>query len=368
MEHLKFDLVTGIFPPDIGGPATFIPQLASFLTDRGYEVKVLTLFSKTRNPKIRFRYAVDFTSRELIFPVRTIILIKKMVKSFRKTNTILANGLYLECALANLMTNKTLICKIVGDPVWERYRNSTGSEIEIEKFNVKNLRPKWRLQRKAITWSLNRADLVITPSEQLRRLIMSWGVNTEIQVIPNGTKCSKISEKKAYTYDVASVSRLVNWKNIDVLIKACALNQLSLAIAGSGPEETFLKEIARKFNARVTFKGHLNEEESRNLMAESRIFALISSYEGMSFTLLEAMMLGKRILVSGNIGNRELIESNKTGVIVDKIAPKEVADALKILNKGATNKLGKEARRKAKDDHCLEKILYAYEREFQREF
>ena len=39
---MKILVVTGIFPPDIGGPATYIPEIAEALLKRGHEVTVLT--------------------------------------------------------------------------------------------------------------------------------------------------------------------------------------------------------------------------------------------------------------------------------------------------------------------------------------
>ena len=368
MEPVRVNLVTGIFPPDIGGPATFIPELADYLFDRGYKVKVLTLASQLKDSAPNFRYSISRTSRKIKFPLRVFFLLGKMMQSFQKTDSIVANGLYFESAIANVFTRKQLICKIVGDPVWERYRNATKSTIQLDEFCTLSLGLKWRIQRLILRWSLNRADLVVTPSPQLKSLIKTWGVKTDIKIIPNGTPCLKLSKNPDMIYDVVSVSRLVNWKNIEVLIEACALNNMSLAIAGSGPEEDRLKKAARKVNARVTFTGHLNQEESNKLMARSRIFALISSYEGMSFTLLEAMMLGMRILVSANQGNANVIESGKNGLVVSTIFPAEVAEYLRALNQSEANALGNQARQTAIEKYCLEKVLQSYEQLFSGEF
>ena len=39
---MKILIVTGIFEPEIGGPAEYTPKLAAGLFERGHEVKVLT--------------------------------------------------------------------------------------------------------------------------------------------------------------------------------------------------------------------------------------------------------------------------------------------------------------------------------------
>lgn len=362
MERLRVVLVTGIFPPDIGGPATFIPQLANFLLKQGHKVKVLTLFSPEMGYSMKADYPVNRTSRKINFPIRVILIVAKMVFSFVNSDRVISNGLYLESAIANLLSRKVFICKVVGDPVWERYRNETNSKVQIDQFETSNLSIKWKLQRLVIRWSLNQADLVITPSLQLKRLIEGWGVVTEVQIIPNGTYCYKQRQNNDFEYDVVSISRLVNWKNIDILIQACALNNMTLAVAGSGPEEIQLRELAQKLNARVTFLGHLDEKSSQELMMKSRIFALISSYEGMSFTLIEAMMHGMRILVSANDGNLEVIESGKNGQVVYNLSPQEVAQGLLSLFQSEQNHLGDEARRNANERNCLTNILMRYEK------
>jgi hypothetical protein len=40
---LRILIITGIFPPDIGGPATYVPQIATALASLGHQVTVLTL-------------------------------------------------------------------------------------------------------------------------------------------------------------------------------------------------------------------------------------------------------------------------------------------------------------------------------------
>ena len=44
-------VVTGIFPPDIGGPATHAADVSAELTDRGHDVTVLTLTDAHRTAR-----------------------------------------------------------------------------------------------------------------------------------------------------------------------------------------------------------------------------------------------------------------------------------------------------------------------------
>ena len=64
---MKALLITGIYKPDIGGPATYIPKLASRLTELDIEVEVITL--KNSSSVISFKSSSSFSDSKFISPV-----------------------------------------------------------------------------------------------------------------------------------------------------------------------------------------------------------------------------------------------------------------------------------------------------------
>ena len=62
---MRILLLTGIWPPDVGGPATHGPDIARFLLDRGHGVRVVTMADgePTERP-----CRVETVSRRLPFP------------------------------------------------------------------------------------------------------------------------------------------------------------------------------------------------------------------------------------------------------------------------------------------------------------
>src|SRR5216683_1153335 len=60
-------IVSGIWPPDVGGPASHAPEVAEFLHARGHEVEVLTTASGAPPPE---PYPVHWVSRRLPAPLR----------------------------------------------------------------------------------------------------------------------------------------------------------------------------------------------------------------------------------------------------------------------------------------------------------
>jgi glycosyltransferase involved in cell wall biosynthesis len=312
---MKILLVSGIYPPDIGGPATFIPGFESYLREQGNEVNVVTLSDNTEKSREMYP-GVNFASRKLCFFVRQIVTLYILSRNARKAEVIFSNGLFEECSLIALTHRKKVVFKIVGDPIWERYRNRTSENISIENFNQARLPLRFRVQRHLLRMGLNQGYAICTPSPQLSALIQDWGVRTPITVIPNGVPVFEIPQDVEISFDVITVSRLVKWKNIDTIIRVCKERNLSLGIIGAGPEYSNLKEQALACNARVVFLGELQGAKLNSAIASGRIFTLFSQYEGLSFALISAMMLGKYVVASDIPGNRNAISSGFNGVLV----------------------------------------------------
>jgi glycosyltransferase involved in cell wall biosynthesis len=146
--------------------------------------------------------------------------------------------------------------------------------------------------------------------------MQGWGVTKPIEFIPNGVDLISTSSVNK-EFDLISVCRLVSWKNLDKLIIANAKSRTRLVIAGSGPEESNLKELALSTNSDVTFLGQLEELDVIKALQKSKVFALLSDYEGLSFSLLQAMACGLPSIVSSAKGNTDVITNNSEGLVVD---------------------------------------------------
>ncbi len=356
---MKFTLITGIYPPDIGGPATFVPQLAAELQARGHKVQSLSLRSPNQSKRQYLEWDEYFISREGVVALRFLKTVWKIIKVARKSDVIFANGLHQEAATANFFIRKKMIAKIVGDPVWERWVNNTIESKEIEAFQNQDLGFGIKLQRIFLTWSLNQFQTVITPGKSLVSTIRNWKVVTPIRFIPNGTPKANPAQSDSKQYDVILVNRLVRWKNVDLLISACAGTNLKLAIVGEGPELENLKSLAKRLNVEAYFFGGVDADTIDSLLQNSRIFALISSYEGMSFSLLRAMMFGMPTVVSNIPANMDVIENNINGIVVDIADISKIKNAIENLlaDPKCSLNLGISARQKALEEFSLSKVL-----------
>ena len=321
---MKFLLITGIYPPEIGGPATYIPQLAKHLIQSGHKVTVLTLQKKgiihLDNDSWKVEYVPAFSN----LPVRIFATIFRIVILARKHDYVFSNGLYFETGIALALVRRRSVVKVVGNPIWERNRNKNAKLKSGYGNNAIPLTRNQKLQSRILVFALNQFTFVTCPSEALCEDVQEWGLQEKPRFIPNGVTVRKpVTRKK--DIDVIAVSRLVNWKNTDVLIKSCASLGLKLWIIGEGPEMTNLQNLAENIKANVVFLGELPASEISAYLDRSRCFVLISDYEGLSFSLLEAMNCRVPVIVSDVPGNRSVVQSQKYGEIVSLISPAEVS-------------------------------------------
>jgi len=309
---VKILLISGIYPPDDGGPAKFVPQFANYLISQGHKVKVITLTDSKRS-KNEFPYPVRFINRSLTRPLRMILTTKYIFLSSIRSDLIFANGLYEETGVAVRFSRTPTLGKIVGDPVWERARNSGSTKLTIESFNTE---APVGIQRRLLKFALNGFKEIITPSQQLADFVKKWGISKPVSIIPNGVQILGISNQPK-EFDLVTVSRLVPWKNVDLLIRIAAKKNLKLCVIGDGPENLKLRTLAAELNAQITFTGALAQDKVGLQVTKAKYFALLSTYEGMSFALLEALGAGIPAIVSNAAGNVAVIKNGVNGYVVD---------------------------------------------------
>jgi len=312
---MKILLVTGIYPPDIGGPATFIPELSEFLTDKGHELRILTL-AQNSSGQTSDKVPVMRIKRKIPQILRMIITITKIVFVPREYK-ILANGLHEEVGISLLLRKKYAVAKIVGDPVWERCRNRNETKKNIMEFNQTSNSTKSFLERKLLSFALNQFDTITCPSENLCELVESWNVTKPIKYIANGISIKEANPVFQWEYDLICVSRLVSWKNINKHIEIAKALNLKLAIVGSGPEENELRKIAKSLGCNATFFGEKNKNEIEELLKKSKVFIILSEYEGLSFSLLEAMSFGLPAIVSSIRANSNVVRDGIDGAVIE---------------------------------------------------
>ncbi len=320
---MKILVTVGIFPPDIGGPATFVPEIVNYLqNEHNYEIDILTL-SDNQNLKIKDELSVNKIDRNLPLPYRWLITILKIYKLGKDKDLIFVNGLGTETTIANIFLKKKIIRKIVGDPVWERAYNKSKTSYSFDDFQEKNYGISILLQKKIRNFSIKKSDIVVTPSQHLKKFIINLGYKNKIESINNGVRIPKESKQifKQDQLNITILSRLVSHKNIEKVIEAISdLNNplIKLNIVGEGPEMDRLKSISLKSDkVNIIFHGKLNRKEIDNIFLNSDLYIQASNYEGLPHSLLEAMSFGIPVLCTPVGECKEVLGNEDRGYFLD---------------------------------------------------
>lgn len=309
-------ITTGIFPPDIGGPATYIPNFASYLDKNGIQVQVITLSSEKDTSKTDYSYSVIRIKRNIMRFKRILITIKEISDLLRKTDYLFCNGLYYETAIAIRITRffGNSVVKIVGDPVWEREENRIQRDKKKRLFFSVLYKTFGKFERLFLVWSLKQFRIITCPGRELGHTITEWDSSFKPLVIENGVQISDLIICESKKFDLISVSRLVPWKNVGKVISLAKTLDCSLVIIGDGPIKSELEDFASD-NSKIVFLGARDSAFVRRTLVESKVFCQLSDYEGLSFSLLQAMSLGLPCVLSKIPANQAVFESDPSAAI-----------------------------------------------------
>lgn len=352
---MKILIATGLYPPEIGGPATYTALLDKGLPKRGFAVSVL--------PFRKFRWLPPILRHIAYF---AICLTKAPQNDLIYAQDPVSVG--LPSLLVAKLTGRKFWIRVAGDYAWEQSVQRFGVKDGIDDFQ--NRKYDWRteLLRKIQKWVVGKADVIITPSKYFQNLVSGWVKDPEkIKVIYNGIELDNPSSKKlinSKTHQlktILSAGRLVPWKGFDVLVDIMKeLPDWKLIIVGDGPEREKLESRIKnlELSGRIKLTGAVSRGELLELLGEASIFALNTSFESFSFQIVEAMNAGVPVIAT-DIGNlSEIIENGKDGILVEPNNRGEIIAAIKKLDKEKEFRKAiiKNARKKAQE-FSIEKTI-----------
>lgn len=366
---MKILIVCGIFPPDIGGPARYIPTLAKALLARGHHVAVVTLAD---HPELaqsdEWPFPVHRIKRRQFMLWRIVRTIARVARLASASDVILANTLGLEAALGGLLGRRPVINKVVGDYAWERARSRGWFQGTTDDYQTAKLGWRLRLLNQWRTIPLRMATEVFTPSRYLERMVWGWGVPAARTTVIYNSYARPTTPRPHPPVSsappvVITVCRLVTWKHVDGIIEAVSrLEHGLLWIVGDGPLRAALEaqvEAAADLRGRVIFWGQLDAAEVMQRMQQADIFVLNSSYEGLPHVVIEAMGAGLPVIATPAGGTPELVRPGETGVLVDAGDTDGLAAALRRLLQSPEEacRLAENGRRLVEERFGLERML-----------
>jgi phosphatidyl-myo-inositol dimannoside synthase len=137
-----------------------------------------------------------------------------------------------------------------------------------------------------------------------------------------------------------SIGRLVKRKGFDMVIKTMpeilkSIPNLTYIIAGTGPDENYLKNLAFNQN-NIIFTGEISDQEKWTLLKNCDIFITVSrdiagDFEGFGIVYLEAALAGKPVIAGNSGGVKDAVVNNETGILINN--PEDVNEIIQAIIK-----------------------------------
>ena len=171
-----------------------------------------------------------------------------------------------------------------------------------------------------------RVDEFVTISEYAKELIFKY-YHRDATVIHPPVDVDVFSNRKDLSrVAYITTSRQVNWKRLDLAVKACVEMKRELLVVGEGPEHARLVKMAENSEF-VKFLPLQGREELASLLACAKGY-IFPSLEPFGIAPVEALASGCPVIAFSKGGVLDYIKDGKNGVLFDKQTVSSLKDAI----------------------------------------
>jgi len=307
--------LVGPLPPPFGGMANQTRQLAELLAAEGVEVETVQVNAPYRPAWIAHAPLVRAVFR----------LLPYLLALWRAAG---------RCALMHLMANSgwswhlfatpaLLVARCRGIPVVVNYRGG-----EAETFLARSHR--------VVSLTMKLASALVVPSGFLQAVFARFGMHADIVPnIVNLERFSSVDRSRDRPRRLLVARNLERIYGNDTAIRALAqvrerYPDATLTIAGSGPEEEALRQLANALGLgdAVIFTGRLDPAAMASLYRQVDIALNPSLVDNMPNSVLEALACGLPV-VSTNVGGVPyIVRDRETALLVPPQSPEAMAAAI----------------------------------------
>ncbi len=309
---MKIVLATGIYPPDIGGPATYVKHMADELSQRGAEVIVVTYVSNTG-------FEPDETPWKVVRvpraggPFNRWRRFASALKTHAKDADVVYAFSSVSCGIplrkAKLKKPKKIL-RLGGDFLWERYTDMGG------RRTLKEFYARFPFLKRFMRGILAQFDhIVFSTSFQENLYRRVYRRLPPHSVIENALpEREKVTHARHNPLKLLFMGRFVRFKNLPALLTAVAkLPYVSLTLVGDGPVAKQASALAQKLlRGRVSFLPSAHGEDKDTIFREHDLLILPSLTEISPHTAVEARAAGLPVLLSVENGLSETMREGMT--------------------------------------------------------
>jgi glycosyltransferase involved in cell wall biosynthesis len=345
--HGSVLIATGIFPPDVGGPATHAAKIAqSFAAqDRGVSVVCFGEVDDVSGVShcVEERVFVTRVSKRAARWTKWYRYARELVRAARRADVVYAFDLTtagFPAALYCAFADKPLLIRMGGDPTWERTVERGERFISFPEYFKKGLN---RVDRpwlhRIVRFVLRTARNVSVDHEAMRNhVIEQYCVHpSRVTVVPNPSEV--VSAGTPGTRDpfvVLYAGRIVGYKNLPNLVRAMAvvrqtIPQAQLRIVGDGPSLGELRNaiVDAGSTVDVVVEKSMKRSELEGAIDAASVIVMPALSEFNPNTALDALSRMRPVAISyGNGLSRQVPQS----WMFDPMSPESIAKALCVIH------------------------------------
>jgi len=324
-------VVSGIWPPDVGGPASHAPALADALVEAGHTVEVVTTADLAPDTQ---PYPVHWVARDRPAPLRHLAVAREVRRAAQGADRVYATTMVRRAALGAALGRRPLVVKLVADEAYERERRAGRFAGTLEEFQAERRGLRLRFLRATRTAALRRARCIVVPSAYLRQIAIGWGLDpSRVDLVPNPapevpehpTRDEARATLGIDGFALGVAGRLTAQKALGDTLEALArVPDVALLVLGDGPERAELERRAGELGLadRVRFLGAGTRDDVIALFRAVDAALLTSAWENLPHTLLEALATGTPVIATAVGGIPEVVRDGENGLLVP---PRDIA-------------------------------------------
>ncbi len=334
---MKIGIYTDTFYPEINGVATSCYLLEQQLTRRGHEVHVFA--PKCKNWEKEKRENLHYLASTPLFALKdrnvAIPGLNDLLNRHPRRFDIIHTNTEFIMGYLGIRTARSDACPVVHTyhTVWEDYSYyiTHGTMIDGKAKG---------LIRKYSEWWCNRFERVISPTEKTKNLLISYGVDATIDVIPTGMELGRFSpalhnaEMREKTRTecgirpgervLLNIGRIAKEKNLSQIVRVFPrLHEIypdvRLVLVGEGPQRQELDHMARELGVGeyVTQTGPKPWDRIDQYYAIGDVFCSTSHSETQGLTYIEAMASGLCVCAVKDSCLEGVISDGVNGILAD---------------------------------------------------
>jgi len=332
-------------------------QAAVAMGEQGKDLKLAKILQKNN-----IKYFIIPNLKRNISPINDILALSEIIKLIKnyQPDIIHLNSSKISIlgSLASLFTKTKTVYTVHGwvfnEPLsaWLKYFYLYAEKITA-RFKNKIICVSEYDKRVALKYKIAPENKLVTIHNGLAPI--------DFDTNPNLLSKERVSSEVI----IGSIGNLYKTKGFKYLAEAANIlinkNKISakFIIVGDGSERKNLESLIKKYNLENNFILAGEIDEAAKLLKAFDIYICSSIKEGLPYSILEAIQAELPIITTNVGGIPEMIENNKTGLLVKPAEAKDLANALqKLINdKNLATELGKNAKQTAIQNFSLEKMV-----------